>query len=156
MTILIQPFAETINTIIRENKMTNCEFSKYLKENGVDISEKRISEYRNYLNNIPYQKARSILTAFNIKMDEEELFKALEENRKIVKTNDYAKMRYLRSGISINLEKLLEGHSASVTRYILEDRIRDLYGNNQRNLSTYITELIKKDLEAFILEKETE
>jgi hypothetical protein len=154
MSILIQPFAETINTIIRENKMTNCEFSEYLKKKGVNISEKRISEYRNYLNNIPYQKARGILIAFNISMDENELFQALEENGRIVKTNDYAKMKYLRSGISINLEKLLEGQPASVTRYILEDRIRDLYGNEKRNLSIYITQLIKKDLEAFILEKE--
>ena len=151
----ILPFSEILDAIITSMNCSNVEFSEYLKKKNVFISEKRISEYRNRTTNISYPRAREMLNAINYKVSEQELIQSIEENENIIKSMNYQNETYLKSGIRINLRSLLDNENQpEKVKVILEERIEYLFGKSKGKLNTYIGNLIKKDLEKFILERD--
>lgn len=121
-----------------------------------DINFRSISDYKNGIHTPSYAKAKILLDALDYKVSEDELLAMLKQNKDDIKTNNsyiYSDNIELRRTIRIKLKRLLPGVEPEVAERYLTDRIQSIYGDKTR-LSSYINNLISKDLKQYILEED--
>lgn len=127
-----------------------------LWDRGIEnITYKRISEYANGLHTPSFEKARALMQALEYDISDDELLEALRLNRELIleeKDSIYDYSREIRRTVRIRLHPLLPGHSAEETERFLWNRINELCGEHQ--ISLYIQNLIKKDLQEYIISRE--
>ncbi len=136
----------------------------FLKENGVtDIDERRVAEYCKATFTPPYEKAKHMLDALGLSVEDEELITALERNRAYAKAQRQGYRRKsdqeLRISVRLKLSQLQPDWEPDRTALLLGQRIEQLYGSKS-NYREYLQALIRKDLSEAILieelaEKET-
>lgn len=127
-----------------------------LRDRGVvNITYKRISEYANGLHTPSFEKARALMQTLEYDISDDELMETLRLNREKIneeKESIYDYSREIRRTIRIRLRPLLPGHTAEETERFLWNRINELCGEHQ--ISLYIQNLIKKDLQEYIISRE--
>ena len=127
-----------------------------LRDRGVEnITYKRISEYANGLHTPSFEKARALMQTLEYDISDDELMETLRLNREKIneeKESIYDYSREIRRTIRIRLRPLLPGHTAEETERFLWNRINELCGEHQ--ISLYIQNLIKKDLQEYIISRE--
>lgn len=147
-------FSEIIKTELYAQEMKLTTLSARLMERGFDISSKRLSEYQNGMVNPSFEKAQVILNELGFSYTPDEILESLKLNEEVCKTNkSYTADMYKFISVRLLLKKLMPQMEPEETERILNDRIIDLYGDKSR-ISNYIHDLISKDLNEFILEKE--
>ena len=147
-------FSEILKAEIETQKIKLTTLSSNLLDKGYDISSKRLSEYQNGLVNPEFKKAQAILNELGFNFSTDEIVESLELNKEICKVNkEYTSNLYKLVSVRILLKKLIPDLTAEQIETILNDRITDLYGDKTK-ISNYIHDLISKDLNEFILEKE--
>lgn len=149
-------FSEIIKTEIYSQGIKLKDLSSNLKKKGYDITSKRLSEYQNGMVNPSFQKAQAILEELGFSYEPEEIVESLKLNEDICKNNkSYIADTYKFISVRLLLKKLIPRLEPEQIESILNDRITDLYGDKTK-ISNYIHDLISKDLNEFILEKEKE
>lgn len=132
------------------------DLQKRLEEKGYPVIDKRrISEYINGTATPTFEKARMLLNALEFEMSDEDILYSLKVNQKynrIIKQNCNCE-KELRCSLRIKISKLLPDKNPYETQRYLHDRMKDLFGN-ENSYTEYITSLIKKDLQEFIISKE--
>ena len=147
-------FSEIIKTEIYTQDIKLTTLSERLMEKGFDISSKRLSEYQNGMVNPSFQKAQAILEELGFSYEPAEILESLKLNEEICKTNkSYTADLYKFVSVRLLLKKLIPRMEPEEIEQILNDRIVDLYGDKSK-ISNYIHDLISKDLNEFILDKE--
>lgn len=148
------PFSEIIKTEIYSQGITLTTLSNNLAERGFDISMKRLSEYQNGLVTPTFEKAQAILDELGFSFTSEEIIESLRLNKEVCKVNKaYTADLYKLVSVRVLLRKLIPNLEPEQIETILNDRIINLYGDKTK-ISNYIHDLISKDLNEFILEKE--
>jgi len=129
---------------------------KILKDNGIDdISYKRISDYSNGIHTPNFERAKALLTVLEYSIDDDTLLEALRLNREIIKNeSEYilSGSKEVRRTVRVKYKNLLSDKEPEQTEQYLWNRIVDLYGD-EKQFSTYVQDLIAKDLKEYILEK---
>lgn len=149
-------FSEIIKIEIYSQGIKLKDLSSNLKKKGYDITSKRLSEYQNGMVNPSFQKAQAILEELGFSYEPEEIVESLKLNEDICKNNkSYIADTYKFISVRLLLKKLIPRLEPEQIESILNDRITDLYGDKTK-ISNYIHDLISKDLNEFILEKEKE
>ena len=147
-------FSEIIKTEIYTQGIKLTTLSSKLEKKGFDISPKRLSEYQNGLNTPDFKKAQAILIELGFDFSTQEILDCLELNKKVCKMNKaYTADLYKLISVRVLLKKLIPNLEPEQIETILNDRIINLYGDKTK-ISNYIHDLISKDLNEFILEKE--
>ena len=148
------PFSEIIKTEIDAQGIKLTTLSSNLEKRGFDITSKRLSEYQNGLCTPDFKKAQAILLELGFDFTADEIIELLELNKEICKRNKaYTADFYKFVSVRILLKKLIPNLEPEQIESILNDRIINLYGDKTK-VSNYIHDLIAKDLNEFILEKE--
>lgn len=132
-------------------------FEEYLKEQGIKISFKTLSAYRRGINVPSYERAKTLLDILGVHLTEQEIIDILARTRERIKSE---KKYYqsddteIRKTITIRIKpkNIAEGISSYQGVRMLEERIEDLFGDENR-FSDYVKMLILKDLREFVLEK---
>ena len=148
------PFSEIIKTEIDAQGIKLTTLSSNLEKRGFDITSKRLSEYQNGLCTPDFKKAQAILLELGFDFSANEIIESLELNKEVCKTNKaYTADLYKFVSVRVLLKKLIPNLEPEQIETILNDRIINLYGDKTK-ISNYIHDLIAKDLNEFILEKE--
>lgn len=148
------PFSEIIKAEIYSSGIKLTTLSSNLQKKGFDISPKRLSEYQNGLNTPSFERAQIILNELGFKYKPQEIIESLELNKRVCKNNKaYTADLYKLISVRVLLTKLIPNLEPEQIETILNDRIINLYGDKTK-ISNYIHDLISKDLNEFILEKE--
>lgn len=147
-------FSEIIKTEIEYQEIKLTTLSEALFRKGFNITSKRLSEYQNGISNPSFEKAKAILEELGFSYTLDEIMESLKLNEEICKMNkSYTADLYKFVSVRILLKKLIPRMEAEQIEGILNDRITDLYGDKTK-ISNYIHDLISKDLNEFILDKE--
>ena len=132
-------------------------FEEILQDRGVDgIKYKRISEYRNGHFTPSYEKARLMLDALEFPISDEDLIRALDLNRSLIKEEQsyyVTDSKELRLSVRLKYRNILREYTPEETELFLRQRIADLFGDDKYK-SQYIERLIAKDLKEYIIDKE--
>lgn len=150
-------FDELLSSAMNDAGLGCMSFEELLKEKGVIISFKTISAYMRGIRLPYYERAKIMLNALEVPMEEEELIELLKRSReRIKKEKSYFKEEETEIRKTITIRIKTKNISPEIPAYqgmrLLEDRIRDLFGDENK-LSDYVKMLIMKDLREFILEK---
>lgn len=157
----MQTFGELFSDLITlSGYKTIRRVAGVLNDNGVeDIDFRRVSDYMKGTRVPKHKKAASILRAMDYEIGEEELEDLLDYSRdESKKTNmELADMRSRLStrAVYIDFSKLMEGFESEEAKLMMNNRIAEIYGD-EKYISKYVNDLIRKDLEEYILEAEVE
>ena len=155
--MLTIPFHEILYSALEEDGLSDREFEKILIENGVDnIGYIRISEYKNGATTPPYSKAKTIIDTLGVEMSEEELVESLKMNKEYVREmNSYSQKKFTayRVSIRMKLQDILPDKEPEQVQFLLDDRIQSLYGSSGK-FSSYVKDLIAKDLKQYVIDQE--
>ena len=150
-------FAGILSFAMDEYKVGCYQFSKILKERGIDgISFQSIADYVNGNHTPSFDRAKILLHELEYPIEDDELSFALAKNRNLIKNEaEYlsADRKEVKRTIRIKLKTLYPEYQAEETERLLYSRIAELYGDETR-LSQYVQGLIAKDLREYILSKE--
>ena len=129
-----------------------------MKDKGYPaIDKRRISEYANGTSTPSFETATMLFDTLNYSISNEDLSHALKVNKELNRfkkqNSSLEKDKELRFTSRIKLSRLLPGKNPSETRRYLQDRISDLFGRDNC-YTDYITLLIRKDLNEFVLSSE--
>ena len=146
-------------TMIDAGIETYREFHRMLEKAGItDITAKRISEYCKGIYTPSFLKAKQMLNVLDYSITDNDLIASLNANK------EYAKMRpksYRRKGdkeirisVRLKLSKIMPKQDVDRVSLIMDERIEHLCGS-KNNYTEYIQALIAKDLDEYILSKES-
>lgn len=150
-------FDEILSLAMTDAGLGCMSFEEILKEKGIEVSFKTISAYMRGARVPSYERAKALLDILGVPIKEEELIELLERSREKVKqqkkyfTEEETEIRRTIT-IRIKPKNISPELSAYQGMRVLEDRIRDLFGDENK-FSDYVKMLIVKDLREFILEK---
>ena len=152
-------FSHILDTALVSQNLGGKEMEELLKERGVsDISYKRVSDYRRGLHIPAFERAKAMMEALDIPITDEQLLTALKndkERRKRDVRNQITDNVFFKSAVRFKPGELLDGCDEDTALEILHARMKELYGSDSQ-FSAYVTELIRKDLEQYIVEAEEE
>lgn len=121
------------------------------------IDKRRISEYCHGVTTPSFEKAKALLHALDYyDITDEEILHSLRENRKYSKLQKEECVldgnRELRISLRLKLEKFIPGKNYYEIQRYLRERMLDLLG--EESYTDYLSLLIEKDLQEFILHSE--
>ena len=157
----LQTFGELFSDLVTLSGYTTVRrVAGVLNDNGVeDIDFRRVSDYMKGTRVPKHKKAASILRALDYEISDMDLEDLLDYSRdESRKTNmELADMRSRLStrAVYIDFSKLMEGFESEEAKLLMNNRIVEIYGD-EKNASRYVNDLIRKDLEEYILESEVE
>ncbi len=156
-----QTFAELFSDLISlSGYRTVRRVADVLNDAGIgDIDFRRVSDYMKGTRVPKHKKAAAILRAMDYSIGESELEDLLDHSREESKklNMDLADVRSRLSvkAVSIDFSKILDGFASEEAKLMLNNRVSELYGD-EKHVSNYVNDLIKKDLTEYILEAEEE
>lgn len=154
---MVERFSILLSRVMSDYGVGGARLEEILKEHGVDnITFRRISEYLRNVSTPPFDKARAIMDVMGFPINDEELKESLDFNRELIREEreDEEFMRgyskYIKAKIRLKNIEVRKGDTPTQTERVLKDRIAQLYGN-ENNLSVYIEQLIREDLNKNII-----
>lgn len=154
---MVERYSILLGRVMSDYGVGSVRLEEILKEHGIgNISFRRISEYLRNVSTPPFDKARAIMDVLDFPINDEELRASLAFNRELIReekedeeyTRGYSK--YIKTKIRLKNIEVRKGSVSTQTEKILKDRIVQLYGN-ENNLSAYIEQLIREDLNKNII-----
>ena len=150
-------FDELLSSAMNDAGLGCTALEELLAEKGIKVQFQAISAYARGVLLPSYERAKNILDALDVPMEEDELIELLRRSReKIKEEKNYFKEEETEIRKTITIRIKAKNIAPEIPAYqgmrILEDRIRDLFGDENK-LSDYVKMLITKDLREFILEK---
>ena len=148
-------FSSILTYAMDQYMVGGTRLSEILKDRGLDISKKRISDYMNSVRTPSFEKARAMLNVLEYPISDEQLIDALDKNRKFIKEEAYfvSDSRETIKSVRLKFKNILPELYPEETSTLLDERIEMLFGD-KKAFSSYIQKLIGKDLREYILTKE--
>ena len=156
---MAERFSFLLKSAMTESGLGARRLQEQLEERGVtNITYKRISEYLRAVSTPPFEKAREIMDAMEVGIEDDILRESLRENREMIREekemvegDGYNKT----ISVHVKLRKVLPKKIASETEQILKNRVRTLYGS-ENNMAKYVENLIAADLQRSLLDEEVD
>lgn len=150
-------FDELLSSAMNDAGLGCTALEELLAEKGIKVQFQAISSYARGVLLPSYERAKLLLNALEVPIEEEELIELLKRSReKIKKEESYFKEEETEIRKTITIRIKTKNISPEIPAYqgmrLLEDRIRDLFGEENK-FSDYVKMLIMKDLREFVLEK---
>ena len=144
-TLLIQLISESG----KSTRKIALEIQEQLKDDSsqLTLSYPAFISYRNFTTVPSFEKASLIINYFNYEISNEELTEILDYSRSELKKIKLDDDKDIRQGIRLNPKNFNEEWSAAELEITIKQRIEELYGEDKGSINSYISDLIKKDLE---------
>lgn len=144
-------FSAILAQLVNESKQSTRKIVKDIdnstkdEQTRVSISYPAFASYKNFDTVPSYEKAKKILSFFDYDISDNELTEVLNYSRQELKKIKDSDSKDMRQGIRLSPANFgLD--SADDLSVIIQRRITEL-GVRNRSVNTYISELIKKDLQ---------
>lgn len=138
-------FSMLMTQLLEESNMSVAELHREMQQAEINISYPTLAAYKNFTVVPTYERALVILNFFNYKMQNDDLIKMLDHSRNEIKKMRITDKSSIRQGIQLSAKYFSSSLSGLDLDIMITRRINELYDHNG-NMSSYVTDLIKKDL----------
>lgn len=160
-------FSYHLKTAMESAELKSKGLEDLLVQSGItNITWRRIGEYLRQETTPDPEKARQIFDVLGYEISDEQILDSLQMNREEIRNSKEMITTFNRREITVRVRysniKLKnkvytnsERETKSSTELLIQDRLEKLYGKSEGMMTTYVQELIGKDLDSFILKGES-
>ena len=140
-------FSSLFIQLLNESGISLAKTYRDMSDQGLYIPYSSLAGYKNFTVVPTFERALDILDYYKYPLTKDELSEILSYSRQQLSRIDISSDKsVIRRGIQLSAQNISPALNADDLDVMLTRRIQELFPDREANLSTYINDLIKKDL----------
>lgn len=140
-------FSTLFTQLLNASEMNVSQLYRELKKNNINISYQALAAYKAFDTVPKFEKAAEILNYFDYNKSDSELTEILNYSRSELKNYKAQERKDIRQGIRLTPSSFAEDITADELDVMIQKRINELSENGDHSFNSYVSSLIKKDLQ---------